>query len=72
MSAGRFFMTEMTTKELDMLTAAVTREALLGRKAALYSRTLTDPDIAACMANIAKGHAQRCADLLKAAGGRND
>ena len=72
MSAGRFFMTEMTTRELDMLTAAVTREALLGRKAALYSRTLTDPDIAACMANIAKGHAQRCAVLLKAAGGRND
>ena len=72
MSAGRFFMTEMTTKELDMLTAAVTREALLGKKAALYSRTLTDPDIAACMANIAKGHTQRCADLIKAAGGRND
>ena len=65
MSAGRFFMTEMTTRELDLLTAAMTREALLGKKAALYSRTLTDPDIAACMANIANGHAQRCADILK-------
>ena len=44
MSAGRFFMTEMTTRELDMLTAAMTREVLLGKKAesrACHERLLT-------------------------------
>ena len=62
-------MTEMTQKELGMISDALAAEALNCKKARMYSKTLIDCDLAACMAQIAEGHEQRYLYLLKLLGG---
>ena len=62
-------MTEITQKELSMISDALAAEALSCKKARMYSKTLIDCDLAGCMAQIAEGHEQRYHSLLKLLGG---
>ena len=62
-------MTEITAKELNMISDALMYEGLICKKARMYSRTLTDVDLAGCMEQIADEHEARYASLLKLIGG---
>lgn len=62
-------MTEITSKELELLSDALTAEGLICKKARMYSRTLTDVDLADCMTKIADAHEQRYNALLRVIGG---
>ncbi len=62
-------MTEITVKELQLITDALTAESLLCKKARAYSRTLTDPDLAQCLGKIADEHEVRYNALLGLIGG---
>jgi hypothetical protein len=62
-------MTEITSKELTMISDALTFEGLICKKARIYSKTLTDPDLASCMEKIADEHEQRYNTLLGIIGG---
>ncbi len=61
-------MTELTSKELGMLSDALTQEGLICKKARAYSRSLTDTELAQCMTEIADEHEQRFTALLKLLG----
>ena len=62
-------MTEITSKELELISDALTAEGLICKKARAYSKTLTDVDLAATMAQIADEHEQRYNALLGLIGG---
>lgn len=62
-------MTKLTSKELTMITDALTYEGLICRKARAYSRSLTDGDLAGVMARIADDHEKRYNELLAIIGG---
>ena len=62
-------MTEITSKELELISDALTAEGLLCKKARAYSKTLTDVDLAATMERIADEHEQRYNVLLSMIGG---
>lgn len=62
-------MTEITSKELNMISDALTYEGLICKKARAYSKTLTDVDLAECMNKIADDHEQRYNALLNSIGG---
>ncbi|MDE6558036.1 MAG: spore coat protein [Clostridia bacterium] len=62
-------MTQLTSKELTMITDALTYEGLICKKARAYSRSLTDVDLAQCMAKIADEHEKRYNQLLTIIGG---
>ena len=62
-------MTEITSKELQLLSDALTAEGLICKKARAYSNTLTDIDLAGTIARIADEHEQRYNALLKIIGG---
>lgn len=62
-------MQEITAKELQLISDALTAEGLLCKKARAYSKTLTDTDLAQCMATIADEHEQRFNALLGVIGG---
>lgn len=62
-------MTDLTSKELELISDALTAEGLICKKARMYSRTLTDTDLAQCMQTIADCHEQRYNALLKVIGG---
>lgn len=62
-------MTEITSKELTMISDALTFEGLICKKARMYSKTLTDVDLAECMCKIADEHEQRYNALLNMIGG---
>ena len=62
-------MTEITSKELQLISDALTAEGLLCKKARAYSKTLTDVDLAGTIARIADEHEQRYNALLKLIGG---
>lgn len=62
-------MTEITSKELTMISDALTFEGLICKKARMYSKTLTDVDLAQCMTKIADEHEQRYNALLNIIGG---
>ncbi len=62
-------MTKLTTKELTMISDALTFEGLICKKARAYSHTLTDTDLAGCMSSIADEHERRYAKLLEMIGG---
>ena len=64
-----FFMQDITSKELELISDALTAEGLICKKARAYSRSLTDSDLAQCMANIADAHEQRFNALLNLIGG---
>lgn len=62
-------MTEITSKELTMISDALTYEGLICKKARAYSKTLTDVDLAECMTKIADDHELRYNALLNSIGG---
>ena len=62
-------MTEITSKELQLISDALTAEGLLCKKARAYSNTLTDVDLAGAISRIADQHEQRYNALLKLIGG---
>ncbi len=62
-------MTEITAKELNFLSDALTQEGLICKKARAYSRSLTDSELSECMANVADEHEARYNALLKLIGG---
>ena len=62
-------MTQLTSKELTMITDALTYEGLICKKARAYSKSLTDVDLASCMATIADEHQKRYNELLAIIGG---
>ncbi len=62
-------MQDITSKELELISDALTYEGLICKKARAYSKTLTDTDLAQCMATIADAHEQRYNALLGIIGG---
>ena len=62
-------MTEITSKELGLISDALNAEGLLCKKARAYSKTLTDVSLSECMSKIADEHEQRYNALLKLIGG---
>ncbi len=62
-------MQEITSKELELISDALTTEGLICKKARAYSKTLTDIDLAECMTKIADEHEQRYNALLNIIGG---
>lgn len=62
-------MAEITTKELSMISDALTAEGLICKKARAYSKTLTDVDLAQTLTKIADEHEQRYNTLLGLLGG---
>jgi len=62
-------MTQLTAKELNFVSDALTYEGLICKKARAYSKTLTDTELAACMAEIAEAHEKRYTELLALIGG---
>ncbi|MBE7089061.1 MAG: hypothetical protein E7370_06090 [Clostridiales bacterium] len=62
-------MAEITQKELTLLNDVLSYEGLICKKARMYSRTLTDIELADCMTKIADSHEQRYNALLNILGG---
>ncbi|MDE6666747.1 MAG: spore coat protein [Clostridia bacterium] len=62
-------MQELTSKELGLISDALTAEGLICKKARAYSKTLTDVELADCMTKIADDHEMRYNALLKMIGG---
>lgn len=62
-------MTEITSKELGLISDALTAEGLLCKKARAYSKTVTDVDLASALTRIADEHEQRYNALLSLIGG---
>lgn len=62
-------MQELTSKELELISDALTYEGLICKKARAYAKTLTDVELSGCMTNIADEHEQRFNALLKLIGG---
>ncbi len=62
-------MQNLTTKELELISDALTAEGLVCKKARAYSKTFTDVELAECMAKIADEHEQRYNALLGVIGG---
>ena len=62
-------MQNLTSKELELISDALTAEGLICKKARAYSKSLTDVDLAQCMSLIADEHEQRYNALLTVIGG---
>lgn len=62
-------MVQLTAKELQFISDALTYEGLICKKARVYSKTLTDMELAECMAQIADAHEERYNALLSKIGG---
>lgn len=62
-------MTEITSKELQLISDALTAEGLLCKKARAYSKTVTDVDLSGALERIANEHEQRFNALLGLLGG---
>jgi len=52
-------MTNLTAKDVEVLSHILTGEEMACKKARVYSNTLTDPALAAEMDRIACAHAER-------------
>ncbi len=63
-------MTNLTAKDLDVLTHLLTGEEIACKKARVYANTLTDQALAQEMEEIADAHAQRFSALYKILGGK--
>ena len=63
-------MVQITAKELNMISDALTYEGLICKKARMYSKTLTDASLAARMGKIADSHARRFGALLSVLEGK--
>ncbi len=66
---GKFFMTDITLKELQLISDVLNAEGLACKKARAYSKTLTDVDLSGTLARIADEHEQRYNALLALIGG---
>lgn len=62
-------MQNITAKELELVSDALTAEGLVCKKARAYSKTLTDMELAECMSKIADEHEMRYSALLNLIGG---
>ena len=67
--SGGIYMTELTSKELELISDCLTAEALVCKKARAYSKTLTDVELSAAVERIADEHEQRYNVLLGLIGG---
>ena len=63
-------MTNLTAKDLDVLSHLLTGEEMACKKAKLYANTLTDQALAQEMENFSRAHAQRFAALYALLGGK--
>lgn len=63
-------MTNLTAKDLDVLSQILTGEEMACKKARIYARTLTDAALAAEMERIASQHAERFSALYSMLGGK--
>lgn len=63
-------MTNLTAKDLDVLSQILTGEEIACKKARVYANTLTDAALAAEMGRIADAHAQRFSALFTLLGGK--
>ena len=63
-------MTNLTAKDLDVLTHLLTGEEMACKKAKIYANTLTDQALAQEMENVSRAHAQRFAALYALLGGK--
>ena len=62
-------MQNITAKELELVSDALTAEGLVCKKARAYSKTLTDMELAECMSKSADEHEMRYNALLNLIGG---
>ncbi|MBD5631873.1 MAG: spore coat protein [Clostridia bacterium] len=62
-------MQQLTSKELELISDALTAEGLICKKARAYSKSLIDMELAECMTKIADEHEQRYNALLNIIGG---
>ncbi len=63
-------MTNLTAKDLDVLSHLLTGEEMACKKARVYANTLTDAALASEMERIAADHAQRFTTLYTMLGGK--
>ncbi len=63
-------MTNLTAKDLDVLSHILTGEEMACKKARIYANTLTDAALAEEMERLASDHAARFSTLYQMLGGR--
>lgn len=63
-------MTNLTAKDLDVLSQILTGEEMACKKARIYAETLTDAALADEMGRIASQHAERFSALYSMLGGK--
>ncbi len=63
-------MTNLTAKDLDVLSHILIGEEMACKKARVYANTLTDAALASEMERIASDHAQRFSALYQMMGGK--
>ncbi len=63
-------MTNLTAKDLDVLSHILTGEEMACKKARIYANTLTDVALAQEMSEIANAHAERFSALYALIGGK--
>lgn len=63
-------MTNLTAKDLDVLSHVLTAEEMACKKARIYANTLTDAALAQEMEQIASAHANRFTALYALLGGK--
>ena len=63
-------MTNLTAKDLDVLSHLLTGEEMACKKAKLYANTLTEPALALELDNVARAHPHRFAALYALLGGK--
>lgn len=63
-------MTNLTAKDLDVLSHVLTAEEMACKKARIYANTLTDAALAQEMGRIACDHAERFSALYAVLGGK--
>ncbi len=64
-------MTNLTAKDLDVLSQVLTGEEMACKKARVYASTLTDAALAQEMERIATAHAERFSALFTMLGGKS-
>lgn len=62
-------MEHITEKELERISALLLREGLACKKCRAYAHTLTDPELAEKLGDIAKAHEERFSSLFSIAKG---
>ncbi len=63
-------MTNLTAKDLDVLSHILTGEEMACKKARIYANTLTDTALAQQMDEVARRHEERFSALFQMLGGK--